>query len=478
MLKAGAGAPSMIIFMPMVWSVRNIVYSGVLEGLVQKGIQVHLLLRDYDPKMLSNPDFKDFQLASSIQPLIKPRIAHDLKGISFLRESLFSAYSQRNHIASYPIYRRWYARRMTPAQRMRSALFRLSGALMQPKPIYEPLLTRYRTAYAQRYDLEPIKAQLSALKPDLIWSTVNIESEYEVPYAAAAQAVNIPIVTSILSFDNLTSKPLRHDYDHYLVWNQRMRSQLLAFYPKVRAEQVDITGTPQFDFHARPEYRWSRQQTLACLGLPEDARYFLYAASAIALTPEEPQLLAEMARRMQQDPELKSYWLVVRHHPQDTLERWRMLQSYENVVLSSPWSTQPDEHDWTLPVPEDQTRLVSSLLYAEACLNIASTTTLDAAILDKPAIGIRFDHELDAPHDNLYEEYDTTHYKPLVESGGVWVARSWSELLTYLRRAAQTPEYSREERQRMVAQECGIVDGHAAKRVVEALCRLLDHASA
>jgi CDP-glycerol glycerophosphotransferase (TagB/SpsB family) len=304
---------------------------------------------------------------------------------------------------------------------------------------------------------------------------VNIESHFERAYVLAARQLQIPIVNAILSFDNLTSKPAHLIYDHYLVWSQRMKEQLLRFYPQVSDSQVTVTGTPQFDFHRRPNFLWSRRDTLERLGLPPGARYFLYTTTTKNLAPAEPNLVAGIARRMHAHEALRDYWLVVRTHPLEDWGRWEgVLDRSEHAVLSHAWDSMPDEERWALTIPGDQARFVSSLAHAEACLNVASTTALDAAILDRPVIGIRFDHEREAPAEIIYQGYDADHYRPLVKSGGLRIAHNWSELMGLLQQAIIMPEQDKEARARMVAQECGVVDGRAAERVADALLSYLE----
>lgn len=475
-LPAGKGddRPSIAVLMPMVWGARNVVHSGVLRRLAEAGVDVYLLMRDVDPTLLDDPQYDGFTLATSVQALVRPPTRRRIKGRSFLRRVIQSAFSRRHQIGSYPIYRRWFERHYTTGQRLRTGVIELLGRLAQPSPLFYRLYALYNTLYRLEYDLGPARRQLQGLAPDLVWSTVNVDATFERVYALAARDLGIPLVNSILSFDNLTSKPAHLVYDHYLVWSERMASELLRFYPQVGRDQVSITGTPQFDFHCRPDYRWSRKDTLACLGLPGDSRYFLYTCGNQSLTPAEPELVGRLARRMKADPVLQDDWLVVRTHPLDDWSRWDKVRgSTDRLLLSQAWQVVPDQEGWSIPPREDQARFVSSMLHAEACLNIASTTTLDAAILDRPVIGIRFEHEADAPREIMYDEYDVDHYRPLVESGGLRVARTWSELLALMREAIEHPGRDREARRRMVAQECGMVDGRAAERVSDDLLNRL-----
>jgi hypothetical protein len=470
----GSAKPSVAVLMPMVWAARNVVYSGVLERLTIAGVDVHLLMRDYDPLLLEAPAYNDFSLAASHETLIRPVTRYRIRGRSFLRRVIHSAFARRNSIGSYAIFRRWHRRDYSTAQRHKAQVVELLGTLVQPTLIFFGLCNLYNLFYRLEYDLGPARAQLRQLSPDLVWSTVNIEADFERAYILAARDLKIPVVNAILSFDNLTSKPAHLTYDHYLVWNRRMKDQLLRFYPQVSHDQVTITGTPQFDFHRRPEFLWSRHDTLECLGLPPGARYFLYTTTAKRLAPAEPDLVLGIAQRMHMHETLKDCWLVVRPHPLEDWGRWEgVLDCSDHIALSYPWDSVPDEERWTLTTPSDQAKLVSSLAHAVACLNVASTTAIDAAILDRPVIGVRFDEEEQAPRDIIYEGYDADHYRPLVESSGLRVARDWSELMNLMLQAINQPGRDQEARARMVAQECGVVDGRAAERVVDALLECL-----
>jgi hypothetical protein len=473
--------PRIAVLMPMGWSVRNVVYSGILERLAGLGIQVYLLVRGHDVDFLENPAYAEFSLAAGIEPLLVPPIRVRLKGRSLLKQVIQSAFYQRNKLRGYAIYRRWLERHYTPFQRLRALAVEVLGWLAKPLLIFQGLNNLYQRLYRYEYHLPPIAEQLQEIAPDLIWSTVNVDPLSEPAYLLAAKDLNMPVVTSILSFDNLTTKSINLNYlsyTHYLTWNEVMRAQLLTLFPKVTEQQVTITGTPQFDFHRNPAFQWTRERTLARLGLKPHARFFLYAGTSEALAPDEPALLAELARRMNRDAVLQDCWLVIRYHPSDKQARWQdALAGVEHVVLSQPWHAEPDPDGWALSTPEDHSLFISSLVHCEACLNIASTTTLDAAILDRPAIGIRFECEDEAPREILYEEYDVEHFKPLVDSGGLQVAHTWSELVSLMQQAISAAGADKHLRVRMVERECGIVDGLAAERVVQALMDCLGSSS-
>lgn len=463
------------ILMPMVWSVRNVVHAGTLRALTEAGVEAHLLMRDTDLSS-AGAEASLFDDAAGIHPLIDAP-GEAMRGKALLDAVATSAFHRRYRNRSHPIYRRWFARHDDAWLRLRGTLIDAAGRVAA-HPAAIALLERASEAMTRRgRDLDPIRRQLRTIDPDLIWSTVNV-SGLEQPYRLAARDLGIPVAASILSFDNLTSRgPLARDAA-YLVWGPRMKAQLHRFYPAIEDRRITITGTPQFDFHRQTAFTWSRERTLRELRLSPGRRYFLYGASHAALAPDEPKLVSQLADRMNERPLLDSRALVVRLHPLDDSARWvRYVGGQPRVRLSPAFAAATAAEGWALPSLDDHARLTSSLAHADGCLNIASTLSLDAAILDRPVICLDFSAEPDSPRDLLFAEYGTEHYAPLVESGGLRLAKSWEQLLELMETAILHPLRHRVARARMVEEECGPVDGGAARRVAAELVRLATEAA-
>jgi hypothetical protein len=152
---------------------------------------------------------------------------------------------------------------------------------------------------------------------------------------------------------------------------------------------------------------------------------------------------------------------VVRPHPLDDGRRWLGLSARDaRVVVSWPW-----EGSGGLPGPFDQTRLVSTLLHADVCVNAASTMSLDAAVLDTPVVCVAFRRR---------EDVYTEHYRPIVESGGVRVACDSSQLVAELKAYVRDRFRDAAGRRKLVASECGPVDGKAAMRIAELIGTLCE----
>ncbi len=466
------------VLLPSLFTVRNVVYSGLLRRFADDGLRIGLLPKVAPPE--SEETYAEFRPAAACEALLQVSGAPQ-RGRALLNGILASAFTRRNGIASYALYRDWFGRNDARVERIRRRAVDAAGWVASPRPVLGVLRRTAEALFRKAHDLEPVRQHLRRLRPRMLWSTA-CTSPLEYPYVLAARDLGIPVVASILSFDNLSSRSALPIFDRYTVWSESMRQELLAYYPEVVGEHVRVTGTPQFDFHRRPEFRWPRPLALRRLGLPEDARYFLYAASHVSLAPEEPEVVRALAARMRADPALSRHRLVVRLHPQDDGSRWGggaasgspFSGTADGIVLSPACDAPPEADGWRLPRPEEQARLISSLLHADACLNVVSTMSLDAAVLDRPVIGLELSGETASPRGVMYSEYGTTHYRPLVASGGLRLARSWDALLELMRKAAAHPEMDRAERAHMVSANCGPVDGRNAERVAGALEEFLD----
>jgi hypothetical protein len=126
-----------------------------------------------------------------------------------------------------------------------------------------------------------------------------------------------------------------------------------------------------------------------------------------------------------------------------------------------------------MPTHDDLAALGNLLRYADAALNIASTTALDAAVVDTPVVCVGF-HDTAEPREAAFylEAHLSNHFQPIVASGGAPLARDMGELRALLAEAVLRPEARRDARRRLVADLCGRVDGHAAERIAQDLTRL------
>lgn len=294
----------------------------------------------------------------------------------------------------------------------------------------------------------------------------------EAPPAVVARHLGIPVAAWINSWDNLTSKPAYFTgYDHYFVWSERMRSELLRYYPEAAAGTVEVTGVPHFDWYRCPSTRMSREELCALHGFDPRRPIVLYGTATPHLMPSEHLVVQRLARDLAGAEALGSPQLLVRLHPGEGGGRFRGWQPGPGVAFQKPGARGGGSLAGYCPTLEENRELVGSVQNADVVVNLASTLTLDAALCDRPAVNVAFDLSPGAPHqrriDEYYSRYD--HYRTVVESAAVRLARSPGELMEQVAACLRDPGLGREGRRRLVDLWCGPVDGGSGRRLAGAL---------
>jgi len=151
----------------------------------------------------------------------------------------------------------------------------------------------------------------------------------------AAQWLGIPTATFIFSWDNLTSQGrIMLPYDYYIVWNEALKKQLLEMYEWICPERVFVTGTPQFDFHFRPEFYQSRKDFCASVGADATRPLILYTTGMANHMPCEPELVEEIADLLPNIGEHPPHNMSLALHPFRPDHRTGLARFRDRAVLA------------------------------------------------------------------------------------------------------------------------------------------------
>jgi hypothetical protein len=313
---------------------------------------------------------------------------------------------------------------------------------------------------------------LRKINPSLVFNGSHVHSRVATQAVQAAQWLGIPTATFIFSWDNLTSQGrIMLPYDYYLVWNETLRDQLLEIYDSIRPEQVFVTGTPQFDFHFQSKFYWSREEFCSKVGADPSRPIVLYSTGMANHMPGEPQIVEGIADMLKGMSDLGSPQLLVRVYPKDLTGRFEDLKRRRPDILFPPV---PWEAAWLTPKFEDSYLLSNTLRHAQVGINVASTIALELCMFHKPVLNVGYNppgvnrEELDY---SRYYEFD--HYRPIVESGAVRVAKTEGEMQELLRQALSEPQRDANHRQALLTKMFGqTLDGRSGGRVAEQLLML------
>jgi hypothetical protein len=327
-----------------------------------------------------------------------------------------------------------------------------------------PLVEHYRRLLLE---LQPAIVFCSHQRPSVV-----------APPVLAAKSLGIPTATFIFSWDNLTSKGrIAAPFDHYLVWSELMRRELLRYYPETAPERVHIVGTPQFDPYADERLLWPRAEFFRRSGADPARPLLCYSGGDAGTCPEDPQHLAILLDLIRSGRIAGHPQVLLRPMPVDDGRRYEQVRAqYPELLFHQPAWLHVVPGDWTrvLPLAEDMEFLANLTYHADLNVNLASTMTLDFALRDKPVVNVAFDVAdpplFGKPLWDYYYQFE--HYRPVVELGAARFARSAAELATHVNAYLAHPALDREGRRKLVELEVSLPLGAAGRRVLAALAAI------
>lgn len=310
------------------------------------------------------------------------------------------------------------------------------------------------------------------LSPALVFNGSHIHCRNATQAVQAAQWLGIPTATFIFSWDNLTSQGrITLPYDYFLIWNEKLKQQLLDMYEWIRPEQIFVTGTPQFDLHFHEEIYQTREEFCREIGADASRPIILYSTGMPNHMPGEPEIVEEIAGMLKEIGGENPPQLLVRVYPKDLSGRFEELKKKRKDILfpEIAW-----EKEWLTPKSEDSAALVNTLRHCAAGINVASTIALELCMFDKPAINVGYNpRSVDENELSYVGYYDFDHYAPIVESGAVEVAKSREQMREMIISALKEPQRLAKERKQLIEKMFGsTLDGQSGRRVAQVLLKI------
>jgi hypothetical protein len=457
---------NMVAILPRGEAIRNFVYSNALDQL---NLETELTLLT----VLPSDEIHDLLLAryKNVLELVEIDEAYAVRS---LRDLLDMAHGR--WLWSEAAKERWRLRdhEATTVNLQIKRLLKKTVCYPFANPLGLRILSKMeRTASSWLRTTNQYINLFEKLNPTLVFNGSHIHSKIATQAVQAAQWLGIPTATFLFSWDNLTSQGrIILDYDYYLVWNTTIRNQLLEIYPSINPQKVFVTGTPQFDFHFKDEFRWTREKFCARLGADPSRPIILYSTGMANHMPGEPEIVEGIAEALSEMTEFGPPQLLVRIYPKDLTGRFDSLRRKRPDILfpEVPW-----EPAWLTPKLEDAFLLTNTLLHSAVGINVASTISLELCMFDKPVINIGYNPDTVNTLDLDYSRYYLfDHYRPVVESRAVEIARSPDELRSLLQQALKDPSARMPERRALTRQFFGeTLDGNSGNRVADALQEII-----
>ncbi len=276
-----------------------------------------------------------------------------------------------------------------------------------------------------------IQREIEKINPDVVLLLPLVSpNTFENEYMRAAQALGIPTIYSMFSWDNLSTKGTFHGYpDYSFVWNKPLADELVNLHGHPR-ETIYMTGTPRFShlFNGsnKEDDILSRDELCRQAGMDADKPYVLYVGSTFLVNSkreierDESLIIREVAEAMLADSRTKDMNILVRPHPLNLGYLPKFLETKPRNVFVYPINGEIPDTD------EKIKRYNSSIYYAVAVMGINTTAYLEVAALDRPCITLYFKE--------FAETQLLPHFHHLEDAGFLESARDTSEMIALLQR--------------------------------------------
>lgn len=344
----------------------------------------------------------------------------------------------------------------------------------------ESWILRYNKAQQLSFSKNPIcklfHNQLKEDKIDLLFFT-HQRPPFIAPLIYQAKKLKIKTVSFIFSWDNLASKGrMAGNFDHYLVWSNLMKSDLLYFYKSVKPIQIKVVGTPQFEPYILERYITNKDHFYRKYNLDSTLPVILFTCndSSSKNDPFYVEILADFIAKK----EIKAN-LIVRTSPADEPTRFLYMQEkYPFIKWNFPeWVLTRENHaePWTQRVPEfnDIVNLKSVLQFSDVIINVLSTIILDGFLFNKPAICPVFGNQ-EKGFDSIIKFLDYAHLKQVEDSKAVIIVKSESEFMEAVNTVLMNPDALLIEQKKFVDLEIGEPLLGTTKRIAHALSHFND----
>lgn len=306
--------------------------------------------------------------------------------------------------------------------------------------------------------------------------TANYGTEaLEVRLLRASHRASVPTVAVVPSWDNLSSKGVIGENPQRLaVWNTIMQREALTLYG-FAPSAVHVIGGLQFDRYAEPLDEPARQAIFGRLGIDPQRPYVVVGTITPKYFPHNLDIVDMLESAVRNGRLPADLQVVVRLHPQviddpmygDDLGQYQLRSERSPFIRLSI----PKVLRWGAirpPIPEDTNELAVVLRHAAAGVMPASTLAIDACALGCPVIGIGFDGYERKPYSaSVRRTFDFTHYRRIVEEGGIRIAESEEQMLAEIQSYLADRGRDAQGRERIVCSHLGQVDGKAWRRLAD-----------
>lgn len=295
----------------------------------------------------------------------------------------------------------------------------------------------------------------------------------------AARQQHVPLVLSVASWDNPTSKgPMAVAPDYAVVWAPEMQLEMERFHGMAR-DRVKPVGVIYFESYFHHATLMERTAFCKALNIDPACKILHYATGDSTLIKCNQEFIRVVHRLIESGQLGIPCHLLVRVSPKDVFSLYKEFESLPHVTVQYPKGDGSlyGGHKW-LPAADEDVERASTIKNSDVILSVSSSMVLDACCFDVPVVNLAYDAGLKvAPWESVERFFVYSHCQPVLEENATWVVKDDAALATALKACLQNPQTKQKERRRLLERVIGYTDGKTHERFVNALREIGAHVS-
>jgi len=314
-------------------------------------------------------------------------------------------------------------------------------------------------------------------QPDLVvTSSAGFNTQADIPLVLEARRRKVRTLYIVHSWDNLAGRKglMVTRPDLLAVWNELMKKEAVTLH-HYSPEAVFPVGPPHFDLYQDPSVVAEREAFLTSLGL--DPRKALLTITTGTRGVDNSYIVQLLEEAMKVGRFVRPVQILCRVHPLDSFttpfrEKYEKLKETSSVVFDFAGRWSPTL-GWD-PDRAETVRLVNTLKHSDVAINVSSTITIEAAILDRPVVNVRFSTAKDILEKKALKRPWRYHYRYVHEARCTYLAEDAEDLIRGINLYLSDPALHRRERSLFSEKICYRLDGRSSQRAADLILHCLN----
>lgn len=319
--------------------------------------------------------------------------------------------------------------------------------------------------------------------PELVVSaTPGINSRGDMPILAEAQRRRIRTLAIIHSWDNIARRkgPMWFRPDMLGVWNEFQKNDAITvnFY---KEKDIKLVGPVHYDIYWQEDTFMSRDIFFEKMGLDPNKKLITMIATVPGLVSNS-YIVDILLDALKRNKFVFPVQLICRPTPSvDYVNDTKMNDLEFGKFYNEPGIIidRQIQYSPTLGWNPDRNQLfhfANLVKYSDVQVNIASTATIEAAILDRPVVNVAFSTiQPEEFKKFIIESVFENHFKPILDYGASYIAKDPDDLIEGINRYLLDPCIHRDERKQLKEAIVYKADGKATDRASQTILNLLNN---